>query len=336
MGGVFINVFTWIGTMRSLITLLVFLLAGVSSQATVYYVHPAGTGNGSSWADAAADLTTVLSLAQAGDEIWVAAGTYTPTSGTDRTISFELRDGVRLFGGFAGSETSRSQRDWSKNPTLLSGEIGEPGIDDNSFHIIYTNNVSDATVVDGFIITAGNANGQVDKGYRTRGGGGWFDEATNGGVSEPTIANCTFLGNRGLEGGAFFSSGQNGSSNPTFRHCRFLGNFAKLDGGAIFSDGRAQSTNEMSLFNCTFQDNMSSYGACIFVETGNDDTALVMQHCVFKKNNAFLWGGGIFYNFPKGGYFDLQIQDCIFEENYPTDINKTRFLSDPDPDLAKR
>lgn len=314
---------------------LLFLLFALPAFATVYYVRPGGIGSGLSWGDASSDLSAILDKAQAGDEIWVAAGTYYPSS-LNRFASFHVKDGVRLFGGFSGRETERIQRDWGKNPTLLSGEIGAPGEEDNSYHVVYTKNAGPGTMVNGFIITGGNADGKVSKGARTRGGGGWFDEGTDGGISQPEIVNCTFLGNNGLEGGAFFGSGQNGSSSPTFTSCTFLGNRAKLDGGAVYSDGRDESTNEIKFINCVFQDNMSTYGAAIFVENGKDDTALLVERCIFKKNNAFLWGGGIYYNFPNGGYFDIRIQECIFEDNYPTDVNKNRFLNNPDQDLAKR
>lgn len=306
------------------------------SFAKVWFVHPEGRGSGMTWSDASPDLAWVLTQALWGDEVWVASGTYTPTTDGDRHISFVVKDGVRVYGGFSGTEVDRFQRDWGKNPCILSGEIGEPGQDDNTYNVIFTQNVGPQTVVDGFLITGGNANGEEAKGGRTRGGGGWHDMAADGGISEPLISNCTFLGNRGMEGGAFYCNGEDGNSSPTFRNCRFLGNFAKLDGGAIFGDGRSESTNKIKLFNCVFQDNMASYGAGIFFDNGFEDTALTIEKCIFKKNNAFLWGGAIYYSFPVGGFFDFQMQDCHFEGNYPTDVNKNRFLSDADQGLAKR
>src|SRR5262245_48737704 len=77
------------------------------------YVNAVATGanNGLSWTDAYIDLQSALSAAVNGDEIWVAAGTYKPTTSTDRTISFTLKNGVALYGGFAGTETLLTQRD---------------------------------------------------------------------------------------------------------------------------------------------------------------------------------------------------------------------------------
>jgi len=86
------------------------------------YVTPTGAGNsdGSSWGNAAT-LQHALSIAQSGYEIWVASGVYTP--GVSRTDTFTLTSGIALYGGFAGNETSRDQRDWVNNATILSGDI---------------------------------------------------------------------------------------------------------------------------------------------------------------------------------------------------------------------
>src|ERR1700693_5589942 len=92
---------------RALALGVLLLLAARSAPgagAAVVYVKSDATGtiNGSSWVNAFTDLQAALAAAQAGDEIWVAAGTYKPTSGTDRTISFVMTSGVGIFGGFAG------------------------------------------------------------------------------------------------------------------------------------------------------------------------------------------------------------------------------------------
>jgi hypothetical protein len=64
-------------------------------------LNAAATGNndGASWADAHTDLQSALTAAPSGYEIWVAAGTYKPTTGADRTISFVMVDGVAICGG---------------------------------------------------------------------------------------------------------------------------------------------------------------------------------------------------------------------------------------------
>ncbi len=105
---------------------------GVASR--IYYVKwdtPGPTHDGLSWFTAYTDLQQAIDAASAGHEIWVARGVYIPTRGvdhpglppTDTLRTFQLKDRVQLYGGFAGSETERSQRDWTANPTVLSGDL---------------------------------------------------------------------------------------------------------------------------------------------------------------------------------------------------------------------
>ncbi|MDX1439999.1 MAG: hypothetical protein R3284_08865, partial [Rubricoccaceae bacterium] len=93
---------------------VLFLLCG-SASAQVIYVDTDATGanNGTSWGDAYTDLQDALAVASSSSEIWVAEGVYKPTNTSDRTISFVLTDGVELYGGFDGTETSRDERDWT-------------------------------------------------------------------------------------------------------------------------------------------------------------------------------------------------------------------------------
>jgi Right handed beta helix region len=85
--------------------------------------------DGTSWATAFNDLRDALAVAQAGDELWIAAGRYTPDGGTgDRTLAFEIPNGIQLYGGFAGWEWLRGQRDWTANESILSGDLnGDDG-----------------------------------------------------------------------------------------------------------------------------------------------------------------------------------------------------------------
>ena len=131
----------------------------------ILYVNAAAAagGNGNSWATAYTDLQQALAAAAATEAIWVAQGTYKPTKPTaptdPRTATFALKDGVAVYGGFVGTETQLGQRDWVHHVTTLSGDIGTPDdISDNSYHVV-TGRGDASTILDGFTITAGNANG---------------------------------------------------------------------------------------------------------------------------------------------------------------------------------
>lgn len=133
--------------------------------------------DGNSWAAAFNDLQDALSVAQPDTEIWVAAGVYRPDRGTGaRTASFRLKDGVRLYGGFAGTETSLDQRDPNHHETILSGDLqGDDGADfanydDNSYHVILGSGTDETAVLNGFVVTSGNAEGPGESPLHKGGG----------------------------------------------------------------------------------------------------------------------------------------------------------------------
>ena len=141
-------------------------------ETDVIYVNrtAAGGNNGLSWPDAFTDLNDALAFASESHikEIWVKADTYTPHA-NDRTRSFELVDGVAIYGGFNGTETLRSQRNPALNPVILSGEIGAAGAQDNAYHVVRVPSDVMDCLLDGVIITAGYADGSP--GQNDRGGG---------------------------------------------------------------------------------------------------------------------------------------------------------------------
>ncbi len=211
---------------------------------------------GTSWANPFTDLQSALGAAQAGDQIWVAQGTYKPTAGTDRAASFVLKDGVALYGGFAGTETALSQRDLVHDTTVLSGDIGTAGdSSDNSYHVVTASGVGVGAVLDGFTITGGNANGGGTNQDR---GGGIF--ADGSGV---TLSDLIVTGNTAQFGGGMDDHG----SNPTITNSVFANNTATAlppvvpvpgadvvvplpSGGGLYNDGGTPT-----LTNVTFSGN---------------------------------------------------------------------------------
>src|SRR5689334_17895402 len=150
---------------------------------------PGPSHDGASWTTAYTDLQAALTAAVTGDEIHVADGTYKPTATTDRTISFQLKSGVKLYGGYAGFGAANPDvRSVGATPTILSGDIGTAGTKtDNSYHVIAASGTDINTLVDGFTITAGNANTLSTP--TNRGGGVYI---SSGNVA---LNNCTFTSN---------------------------------------------------------------------------------------------------------------------------------------------
>lgn len=297
--------------------LLVAMLMGQVGYAQKLFVSPNGTGNGLSW-ETATTLQSALQQAEAGTEIWVMKGTYLPTASNDRNATFTIKDGIKLYGGFTGNETSLDMRNAVFNQTILSGEIGKTTPADNSYTVVRIINASEHTILDGFIIADGNANGSTEPGTLARCGGGIFNDGTV--ASSPIIRNCIIKDNFAREGGALYNFGLAGKSNPALVNCKFINNQAGLDGGAIYNDG-ANGESNPSFTSCHFEDNLANYGAGIFCNPQNGTSILALNDCTFVNNQAFMWGGGIYGDKNKGA-FSYQLNDCEFNDNYPTDINK--------------
>jgi predicted outer membrane repeat protein len=272
--------------------------------AAVRYARPAGltVGECSSWTNAC-ELSYALANAVSGQEIWAAVGVYKPTSSIDRTVSFVLTNGVGLYGGFAGTETSREQRDPAANGTILSGDllgndIGFANNEENSYHVVIGSNTDNSAVLDGFMIRGGNANGGV-RGYfgggiysasgsptltnltfssnsATYQGGGMYNSASG----SPTLINVTFSGNTAEAGGGMF----NASGSPTLTNVSFSANSASSSGGGMYNGSSATLTN------VTFRNNTASAGGGMY----NYHSSTTLTNVTFSGNTSTNRGGGIY------------------------------------------
>ena len=261
-------------------------------QNGVLYVKPGGEGDCSSW-DKACDLQDALTKSIVGDQIWAAEGTYKPTTGTDRSATFQLESGVALYGGFAGIETSLTERDWVNNLTTLSGNIGVPEItDDNSYHVVTGSDVDATAILDGFSITGGNADG--NPAFYDDSGGGLYNYS-----GSPTLKNLTFLGNSAdYNGGGMCNSYY---SSPTLNDVIFSVNNSFSKGGGL--DNYYSSPK---LTNVTFSSNTASY------EGGglhNFYSSPSLTAVTFNSNTA-ISGGGM-YNYESSP----SLTKVIFSEN---------------------
>ncbi|MGB9623939.1 MAG: right-handed parallel beta-helix repeat-containing protein [Phycisphaerae bacterium] len=179
--------------------------------ARIIHVKPDGddANDGSTWAAAKRTIRAGLFDAAETDQVWVAAGTYVER--------ITLRRGVALYGGFAGNETDRAQRNWAVHRTILDGNKGGPVV-------ISPVGAATTTRIDGFTIRNGNA---------TSGGGIYCFS------SSPTIANNMITGNTASDsgGGIYCSS----SSSPAIVNNVILGNIASSSGGGIYCNASSPS-----------------------------------------------------------------------------------------------
>lgn len=294
-----------------------FLLTLASSIYAQIFVKQGSSGNGTSWDQAYGDLQQALlsSNLKKGVQIWVAAGRYAPTQTGDRNASFVIPDGIVLLGGFAGGETAADQRNWRANVTVLSGEIGSPSLDDNVYSVVLTQNVGSSTVVDGFVITAGAANGTGTRGNARRSGAGWYNNGSHG-ISNPTIINCLFINNYGRDGAGMYNIAYKGIASPRLENCQFVNNHADLDGGAVFNDG---SYGECSptIVNCLFDENEASYGAGVINLAENGECRPSIINSVFVRNLSYVRGSSVYNNREYAGVCEANIdfKTCIFNDN---------------------
>jgi predicted outer membrane repeat protein len=303
---------------------------GGTEPSVVIYVksNAAGADDGTSWQNAFTDLQTALTATSSGHEIWVAAGTYKPTDVTDRSKSFALKQGVSLYGGFSGTETTRSGRNWNTNETILSGDIGIIGdINDNSYHVVVGANNA---ILDGFKIMMGYAGASAGPDNK---GGGMYNDSCN-----PTISNCQFINNQaGYDGGGMY----NYLCSPVITDCTFDNNYAKTKGAGISNFGYADDSfkpvitrcifknnivggiqgNGAGIYNCnssptitecTFRNNVTidkiSAGAGIYNDESNSSP--IITRCDFDSNSSGLGGGGI-----RIGSAEVMIASCTFTKN---------------------
>jgi len=252
-----------------------------------------GTNNGSSWINAFKHLQDALAQAYGTDQIWVAEGIYKPDLGKnkvkgDRAAAFVLKKGVAIYGGFPSGGGDWKDINPQINKTTLSGDLkdddardiaqakllGDPTRDDNSYRVVSGSGTDFNTLLNGFIITGGNANGSSHSSYDK--GGGLYCKS-----GSLTLSNCVFKANSGMLGGAMY----NLKDNPLLINCTFLLNFADDSGGAVYS-----SRGSPVLYNCVFGSNFAKEkGGGVY----NEYNSPVKINCTFSRNTAYA-GGGIY------------------------------------------
>jgi len=284
------------------------LIVTFCAHATIRYVKAGASGPGTDWPTASGDVQAMINASSAGDEVWVAGGTYQRSSGA----YFYMKEGVKIYGGFAGTETTLSQRDLSltANKSTLQG---------NGACVMWNegNTITNATLVDGFTVTGG----QTDY------GAGIFNRG-----AAPTIANCIITGNTAtsMGGGIFNKTGAtriincnisnnsapyggaicNDDANALITNCTISGNTTSAigRGGGIHN----RNTADPIVTNCAITGNSAAQGGAVY----NTASSPKLTNCTISGNTAT--DGGAMYNASSS---PPRLRNCILYGNSSGIVN---------------
>ena len=321
------------GVLMSLISL--FSFAGIAQ--TTHYVDADASGgdDGTSWADAYTDLHNALMAAGSGDSIFVAEGTYKPSGdglNNVRDATFDIPEGVLVYGGFEGNEANLADRPNPLLRTILSGDISGP----NAYHVVEMKNAG--AVLDGFTVRDGLA----DKSGSSNGNGaGLFvdaevtiqnlevrnNEATNFGggiyVKKAMVKNCTFHNNKST---LLFNSGGGGihmsDSETKVIDCEIYNNEA-VNGNGIY-------LNRGEVVNCLIRNNRQGTGA-VFVRNGK-----LINSTIYGNTTTFS-NAGLFIS--QSANDEAFVANCIIANNARSGSSGTNgvdFYNDKATDLGIR
>ncbi len=347
-----------------LLTLIALSLLTTEAMAQIFVdaSKTSGGNNGTSWTDAYTDLQLALddpNLITIG-QIWVAKGIYKPSktfggaveSPVSRDATFVLPQGVRIYGGFAGTEGFLSQRDALKvhtdNKTTLSGDFNEDdgvstdakgivtGITnngENAYHVVVSYNNTATTVLDGFTISGGNADGAgsitPESGYavpKNQGGGIFLRK------SSPVLNNLIVKNNNATAaqaGSGMYIHGGKQNLNPistdliSITQTTFLNNHAPnavhantynhgAGAGVFIAAESATYIANVAISDCTFSGNFSK-GIGALRPGGNVN--LTVSGSTFYRNRA-TYGGAVYLQ--SNQTTPIKIKNCSFIENEGT------------------
>lgn len=267
-------------------------------------------------------------------EVWVAAGAYTPAFVIDREASFVVRPGVAVYGGFAGTEMERDQRDPALHRSVLSGDVdanddvdalgitvdADGIVGDNSYHVVrFDGSVTADTVLDGFTLTGGLANGT--DGPNVGGGGGVLCGADGAGQEcRPTLRNLVVRGNSGVMGGGMLCVAQDqGVCGAELDGVAFVGNAAVM-GGGLMNAAVAGGSSSPNLDNVTFHGNRAEQGGGGVGNLAMDGgvSSAVLRNATFGGNEAFT--GGALASQTSSGTSEVTLVNAILWGDAPNEV----------------
>ncbi len=308
------------------------ILATGSATSQVIYVSEGATGDGSSWQNATGDLRSALSSAQDGDELWVSEGTYTPTlcspcSFADRDMRFVLPKGVKLMGGFSGTEVTAEDR-FINDPTsvalvTLSGDIST-GVDTSrSFTVLEAVAPTTENRIEFITFESGLANDET-RGNSSRGASGALLYITSYDTLEHidlSLDYCTFLDGQaiGYGGAIFVDADSRKNSQLQFSNCDFGLNSAETGGGAITLTANSGGYDNSTFFNCNFDANEAGQegGGGILIRAANGGRSEAQFDGVnFSGNRTTDGDGGGLRLYGNNGYCSPTISNATFDGNF--------------------
>lgn len=230
------------------------------SAGGVWHVDSAvdASGDGQTWAQAKKTIGEAMTGASANDEIWVAAGIY------EEAITF--KEGVALYGGFAGNEFGRGERNWYLHRTTIDGSTAGDGGAPAEHVVTIT---TDSTRLDGFTITGGEGNC----------GAGVYCAPPDISGAELDIANCLITGNYGYNAALYFDNQQHyGPYDYVVDNCVIAGNSGTQS--IVSSQNVVDSTLLPQMIACIISGN---YGS-----SGNIVENMELYHCVISGNECLV------------------------------------------------
>lgn len=273
------------------------MLGGTTAAQQSHYVRTGGTCNANcttSFSSAYGSLQSALAAATAGDTILVAQGTYKPTAGTDRSISFNIPSGVLVYGGFEGGATElyTTQSQPQVYETILSGEIGTAADTDNSYHVIKVTPCNSDITLYGLVVEAGNANHLLNNPDRIGGGLRYDNNPGSGGLR---VSHCIFRQNKAAKAGGGIHASR---GDLRIDHCTFEANTQSggalstaYGGGGVFlwSTGTMM---EAEISYCRFMINEMTYRAALGLH-GTHDVKVFNTLFSGNHNTGILSGSGV-------------------------------------------
>jgi hypothetical protein len=236
-------------------------------------------------------------------EVWAARSTASNSG-----WPLVMRNGLSLYGGFLGTETTLGARTVNANLTStltqVSGAPNSAG-DDSLPHVVTANGTDSTAVLDGFWIRDGVAgvgagaagvqvvgaatlrNCRISNNTANSSGGGlgvYNPTATSTFTMTDCVVTANTSGNQG--GGANFSYG-----NYVLTRCSFTSNHA--NGG---SGGGIDHNGQMTLTSCLFAANTASFAGAGVASTGGDEIgpgSVTMLNCTVARNScpSGYWAG---------------------------------------------